>query len=260
MLGEPALDPGRRRRRARARARRRGPGDARRGSRHLRRATSARCSTTAPQITIDDGADLLVTAHEAGGGLLEGLIGGTEETTTGLVRLRRLEEQGELALPGARGQRGAHRACAQRPPRHRPVGARRDRAREPRAARRADGRGRRLRLGRAGDRRARARRRRRGDRLRGRPAARARGADGRLRGDAGARGGRARRHLRHRHRLAPGAAPRALRADEGRRAARQRRALRRRARPRRAARAGRRRGAPGASAGRAVRARATAGA
>jgi adenosylhomocysteinase len=53
----------------------------------------------APQVTIDDGADLLVTAHEAGGDVLRGLIGGTEETTTGLVRLRRLEDQGKLRCP-----------------------------------------------------------------------------------------------------------------------------------------------------------------
>ena len=52
-----------------------------------------------PQITIDDGADLQVTAHELGGDVLAELIGGTEETTTGLVRLRRLEEQGKLACP-----------------------------------------------------------------------------------------------------------------------------------------------------------------
>ena len=52
-----------------------------------------------PQVTIDDGADLLMTAHETGGALLQGLIGGTEETTTGLVRLRRLEEQRGLACP-----------------------------------------------------------------------------------------------------------------------------------------------------------------
>jgi adenosylhomocysteinase len=54
---------------------------------------------SAPQITIDDGADLVVTAHEFGGEVLEALIGGTEETTTGLVRLRRLEQQGTLACP-----------------------------------------------------------------------------------------------------------------------------------------------------------------
>jgi adenosylhomocysteinase len=52
-----------------------------------------------PQITIDDGADLLVTAHARGGRGLEALIGGTEETTTGLVRLRRLEDEGKLRCP-----------------------------------------------------------------------------------------------------------------------------------------------------------------
>jgi adenosylhomocysteinase len=53
----------------------------------------------APQVTIDDGADLLVTAHEVAGEVIEGLIGGTEETTTGLVRLRRLGDHGELRCP-----------------------------------------------------------------------------------------------------------------------------------------------------------------
>jgi len=52
-----------------------------------------------PQVTIDDGADLLVTAHARGGELLEGLIGGTEETATGLLRLRRLEDEGKLRCP-----------------------------------------------------------------------------------------------------------------------------------------------------------------
>jgi adenosylhomocysteinase len=52
-----------------------------------------------PQVTVDDGADLQITAHELGGELLEGLIGGTEETTTGLVRLRRLEQHGKLRCP-----------------------------------------------------------------------------------------------------------------------------------------------------------------
>jgi adenosylhomocysteinase len=42
-----------------------------------------------PNITLDDGADLMVTIHAHGS--LDGLIGGVEETTTGLVRLRRLE-------------------------------------------------------------------------------------------------------------------------------------------------------------------------
>jgi adenosylhomocysteinase len=50
-----------------------------------------------PQVTVDDGADLLMTAHALGGEVLEQLIGGTEETTTGLVRLRRLEAEGKLS-------------------------------------------------------------------------------------------------------------------------------------------------------------------
>jgi adenosylhomocysteinase len=54
---------------------------------------------TAPQVTLDDGADLMMTAHARGGETLEGLIGGTEETTTGLVRLRRLEDEGGLKVP-----------------------------------------------------------------------------------------------------------------------------------------------------------------
>ena len=54
----------------------------------------------APQITLDDGADLLVTAHAGGASVaLAEILGGTEETTTGLVRLRRLQDAGELACP-----------------------------------------------------------------------------------------------------------------------------------------------------------------
>jgi adenosylhomocysteinase len=61
-------------------------------ARHVRSLLEAR-----PQITVDDGADLLMTAHGLGGAALEQLIGGTEETTTGLVRLRRLEAEGKLS-------------------------------------------------------------------------------------------------------------------------------------------------------------------
>ena len=53
-----------------------------------------------PQVTLDDGADLLVTAHELDSpDQVERLIGGIEETTTGLVRLRRLEHEGRLSCP-----------------------------------------------------------------------------------------------------------------------------------------------------------------
>src|SRR4051794_37549372 len=52
-----------------------------------------------PQVTLDDGADLLTALHAARPDLLPGLLGGTEETTTGLVRLRALEAAGSLACP-----------------------------------------------------------------------------------------------------------------------------------------------------------------
>jgi adenosylhomocysteinase len=51
----------------------------------------------APSITLDDGADLLVFIHEHGDP--GGLTGGAEETTTGLLRLRRLAADGRLACP-----------------------------------------------------------------------------------------------------------------------------------------------------------------
>ena len=60
-------------------------------ARHVRALLAGR-----PNVTVDDGADLLITAHAIGGEALEALIGGTEETTTGLVRLRRLEAEGNL--------------------------------------------------------------------------------------------------------------------------------------------------------------------
>ncbi len=48
-----------------------------------------------PDITLDDGADLLMLIHERG----QEVSGGAEETTTGLLRLRRLEAEGKLACP-----------------------------------------------------------------------------------------------------------------------------------------------------------------
>jgi adenosylhomocysteinase len=52
-----------------------------------------------PRVTLDDGADLLTALHGARPDLLDGMLGGTEETTTGLVRLRALEAEGRLACP-----------------------------------------------------------------------------------------------------------------------------------------------------------------
>src|SRR5437660_7090231 len=52
-----------------------------------------------PQLTMDDGADLITRLHGARGDLLPNVIGGTEETTTGVVRLRAMEKEGVLAFP-----------------------------------------------------------------------------------------------------------------------------------------------------------------
>jgi adenosylhomocysteinase len=54
---------------------------------------------TEPRLTIDDGADLVGVLHGQRTDLLEGILGGTEETTTGMIRLRALEAQGKLAFP-----------------------------------------------------------------------------------------------------------------------------------------------------------------
>jgi adenosylhomocysteinase len=54
---------------------------------------------TRPQLTMDDGADLLTTLHGQRPQQLAELVGGTEETTSGIVRLRALEAAGQLACP-----------------------------------------------------------------------------------------------------------------------------------------------------------------
>jgi len=52
-----------------------------------------------PHITLDDGADLVSTLHKERTELIEGVIGGTEETTTGVIRLRAMAAQGALRYP-----------------------------------------------------------------------------------------------------------------------------------------------------------------
>ncbi len=52
-----------------------------------------------PQITMDDGADLVSTIHSQRTELIPQIIGGTEETTTGVIRLRSLEKAGLLKFP-----------------------------------------------------------------------------------------------------------------------------------------------------------------
>jgi adenosylhomocysteinase len=52
-----------------------------------------------PQITMDDGADLVSTLHKGEKGLIKNIIGGTEETTTGIIRLRAMADKGVLQYP-----------------------------------------------------------------------------------------------------------------------------------------------------------------
>jgi len=52
-----------------------------------------------PQITMDDGADLVSVIHKERSDLLDGIVGGTEETTTGVIRLRSMAENGVLRYP-----------------------------------------------------------------------------------------------------------------------------------------------------------------
>jgi adenosylhomocysteinase len=51
---------------------------------------------TGPQVLTDDGSNLHIMAHKK---KIQGILGGTEETTSGITRLRALEEQGKLLYP-----------------------------------------------------------------------------------------------------------------------------------------------------------------
>ncbi len=52
-----------------------------------------------PHLTMDDGADLVGVLHSQRQNLLAGVIGGTEETTTGVIRLRSMQRDGVLKYP-----------------------------------------------------------------------------------------------------------------------------------------------------------------
>jgi len=52
-----------------------------------------------PHMTMDDGADLVSAIHKEPAKYLQNIIGGTEETTTGVIRLRSLEAQRKLLFP-----------------------------------------------------------------------------------------------------------------------------------------------------------------
>lgn len=63
-------------------------------NRHIRQTID-----TGPQLIIDDGGDLITMLHRDRPDLLPKVIGGAEETTTGLIRLRAMAEEGKLAFP-----------------------------------------------------------------------------------------------------------------------------------------------------------------
>ena len=52
-----------------------------------------------PQMTMDDGADLLTLLHTKHPNMIDNIIGGTEETTTGVIRLTAMAAEGELKYP-----------------------------------------------------------------------------------------------------------------------------------------------------------------
>jgi len=52
-----------------------------------------------PSITMDDGADLVSEIHRSRNELIPGMLGGTEETTTGVIRLRAMANEGQLKFP-----------------------------------------------------------------------------------------------------------------------------------------------------------------
>ncbi len=52
-----------------------------------------------PHMTMDDGADLVSQLHKERRELLDGVVGGTEETTTGVIRLRAMAKEGALKFP-----------------------------------------------------------------------------------------------------------------------------------------------------------------
>jgi adenosylhomocysteinase len=52
-----------------------------------------------PHLTMDDGADVIGVLHAERPDQLQEIVGGTEETTTGVIRLRALEQAGRLAFP-----------------------------------------------------------------------------------------------------------------------------------------------------------------
>ena len=89
-----------------------------------------------PTLTLDDGADLIFTVHSKFPELAKGIIGGTEETTTGVHRLRAMAERRQAQVPRHRHQRRRDEVGLRQRLRHGPELDRRHHPRDERAARR----------------------------------------------------------------------------------------------------------------------------
>ena len=59
----------------------------------------ARVLALKPDVLIDDGAELTITAHLKGSGFVQKILGACEETTTGVTRLKAMEKDGKLRFP-----------------------------------------------------------------------------------------------------------------------------------------------------------------
>ncbi len=108
--------------------------------------TSTPPSTIKPQITMDDGADLVTMLLTKRKELLGEVIGGTEETTTGVIRLRAMAKDGRCKYPIIAVNDAAHQAPLRQSLRHRAIHDRRHPPRHQSAACRPELRRRRLRL------------------------------------------------------------------------------------------------------------------
>ena len=88
-----------------------------------------------PHLTMDDGADVIGVLHSHRREQLGDVIAGTEETTTGVIRLKALEREGMLGFPVIAVNEARHEAPVRQPLRHRPVDDRRHHPRDERPAR-----------------------------------------------------------------------------------------------------------------------------
>ena len=68
------------------------------------------CLDVKPNISMDDGADLVSSIHSKRQDLVKNIIGGTEETTTGVIRLKSMADSRRIAVPCHSRKRFQHQA------------------------------------------------------------------------------------------------------------------------------------------------------